>query len=91
MKPIKRIESLLEGKKLETPAINLWKHFPPYDENPQDLVRKTVQFQERFNWDFVKVTFQGLFSIQDWGSKIKCSPYGPRFNGRYHFGFKRGC
>ncbi|MBP7222380.1 MAG: uroporphyrinogen decarboxylase [Sedimentibacter sp.] len=71
MKPIKRIESLLEGKKLDTPAINLWKHFPPYDENPQDLVRKTVQFQERFNWDFVKVTFQGLFSIQDWGSKIK--------------------
>jgi uroporphyrinogen decarboxylase len=31
MKPIKRIEALLEGKRLETPAINLWKHFPPYD------------------------------------------------------------
>lgn len=70
MKPIKRIESLLEGKQLDTPAMNLWKHFPPYDENPKDLVKKTIQFQERFNWDFVKVTYQGLFSIQDWGSKI---------------------
>lgn len=71
MKPIKRIEALLEGKKLDTPAINLWKHFPPYDEDPKELVKKTIQFQERFNWDFVKVTYQGLYSIQDWGSTIK--------------------
>lgn len=71
MKPINRIESLLAGKKLDTPAINLWKHFPPYDEDPKELVKKTIQFQERFNWDFVKVTYQGLYSIQDWGSKIK--------------------
>lgn len=71
MKPIERIEALLAGKKLDTPAMNLWKHFPPYDENPKELVKKTIQFQERFNWDFVKVTYQGLYSIQDWGSKIK--------------------
>ncbi len=71
MKPIERIEALLAGKKLDTPAVNLWKHFPPYDESPKELVRKTIQFQERFNWDFVKVTYQGLFSIQDWGSQIK--------------------
>lgn len=71
MKPIKRIEALLEGKKLESPAINLWKHFPPYDEDPAELIKKTIQFQERFNWDFVKVTYQGLYSIQDWGSEIK--------------------
>lgn len=71
MKPIERIEALLAGKKLDTPAINLWKHFPPYDEDPKELVKKTIQFQERFNWDFVKVTYQGLYSIQDWGSKIQ--------------------
>ena len=71
MKPIDRIEALLAGKKLDSPAINLWKHFPPYDEDPKELVRKTIQFQERFNWDFVKVTYQGLYSIQDWGSQIK--------------------
>lgn len=71
MKPIERVEALLAGKKLDIPAMNLWKHFPPYDENPKELVKKTIQFQERFNWDFVKVTYQGLYSIQDWGSKIK--------------------
>lgn len=71
MKPIERIEALLAGKKLDTPLINLWKHFPPYDENPKDLIRKTTQFQERFNWDFVKVTYQGLWSAQDYGTKVK--------------------
>jgi|LSQX01.1.fsa_nt_gb uroporphyrinogen decarboxylase len=71
MKPIERIQALLSGKKLDTPAINLWKHFPPYDEEPSQLIKKTIQFQERFGWDFVKVTYQGLFSIQDWGSAIQ--------------------
>ncbi len=71
MTKTERIQALLAGKKLETPAINLWKHFPPYDENPDELIKKTIEFQDRFQWDFVKVTYQGLFSIQDWGSTIK--------------------
>lgn len=71
MKPIERVKLLLEGKSLDKPAINLWKHFPPYDEAPAELVKKTIQFQERFNWDFVKVTYQGLWSVQEWGSTIK--------------------
>lgn len=71
MTKTERIKALLEGKKLDTQAINLWKHFPPYDEDPQELVKKIIQFQDRFQWDFVKVTYQGLFSIQDWGSTIK--------------------
>ena len=34
MTHIERIEALLAGKKLDSTAINLWKHFPPYDEKP---------------------------------------------------------
>ena len=60
MNHTQRIEALLGGKKLDTPSMNLWKHFPPYDEQPSTLIEKTVQFQERFDWDFVKVTYQGL-------------------------------
>ena len=71
MTKTERIKALLEGKKLDTPAMNLWKHFPPYDEDPRELVKKIIQFQDRFQWDFVKVTYQGLYSIQDWGSSIK--------------------
>lgn len=71
MTKTERMKALLGGKRLDTPAINLWKHFPPYDENPEELVKKIIQFQDRFQWDFVKVTYQGLYSIQDWGSVIK--------------------
>lgn len=71
MTKTERIKALLEGKRLDTPAMNLWKHFPPYDEDPRELVKKIIQFQDRFQWDFVKVTYQGLYSIQDWGSAIK--------------------
>ena len=45
MTHIERIEALLAGKKLDSTAINLWKHFPPYDEKPTtDLVKKCIQF-----------------------------------------------
>jgi len=71
MNHIQKIEALVSGKKLETPSMNLWKHFPPYDETAENLVKKTIQFQERFNWDFVKVTYQGQYSHQDWGSVVK--------------------
>ena len=44
MTHIERIEALLAGKKLDSTAINLWKHFPPYDEKPTtDLVKKCIQ------------------------------------------------
>ena len=71
MNHIQKIEALLGGKKLDAPSMNLWKHFPPYDEKAEDLVKKTIQFQERFDWDFVKVTYQGQYSHQDWGSVIR--------------------
>lgn len=71
MNHTQRIQDLLGGKKLDTPSMNLWKHFPPYDEKPATLVEKTVQFQERFDWDFVKVTFQGLNTIIDFGAEVK--------------------
>ena len=71
MTKTERIKALLEGKKLDTQSMNLWKHFPPYDEDPKELVKKIIQFQDRFQWDFVKVTYQGLYSVQDWGSAIK--------------------
>ncbi len=71
MTHIERIEKLLAGEKLDQTAINLWKHFPPYDEHPAtDLVKKIIQFQDRFEWDFVKITFHGFNSIQDWGAQI---------------------
>ena len=71
MTHIERIEALLAGKKLDSTAINLWKHFPPYDEKPTtDLVKKCIQFQDRFDWDFVKITYHGYNSIQDWGAQI---------------------
>ena len=67
-----RVEALLAGKKLDEVAINLWKHFPPYDQWPEtEMVKKMVAFQDQFDWDFVKVTFHGYNSIQDWGAQIK--------------------
>lgn len=71
MTKTERIKALLDGKKLDTQAINLWKHFPPYDEDPKELVKKLIQFQDRFQWDFVKVTYQGLWTVQDWGTQTK--------------------
>ncbi len=71
MKPFERIEAILGGKEIDRPCISLWKHFPVTDRIPHKFVEKTVSFQKTYDWDFVKLCYNGLFSIEDGGSVIK--------------------
>ncbi len=61
MKPIERIQALLSGKKLDTPAINLWKHFPPYDEEPSQLIKKNHPVSGTFRLGFCEGHLSGPF------------------------------
>ena len=39
--------------------------------NVDSFVKRTLEFQEEFGWDFIKLCHNGLYSIEDWGSTIK--------------------
>jgi uroporphyrinogen decarboxylase len=66
MKQKERIQRLLKGERVTPPLRALWKHFPIVDRIPRRFIDRTIAFQERFQWDFIKLNFNGLYSVEDW-------------------------
>jgi uroporphyrinogen decarboxylase len=47
--------------------VALWRHWPGDDQRPADLAAAVVEFQERWDWDFVKVTPASSYCLVDYG------------------------
>lgn len=62
-----RIERTISGQKIDRPAVSLWRHFPVDDQDPEELARSILNFQERFDFDFIKLTPASSFCLKDWG------------------------
>src|SRR5512139_3595706 len=62
-----RLESVLAGSQPDRVPVALWRHFPVDDQSPGRLAAATVDFQNTFDFDLVKVTPASSFCIKDWG------------------------
>lgn len=64
-----RIEKVLSYEKPDRIPISFWRHFPVDDQSPEGLARATLDFQNKFDFDFVKVTPSSSFCLKDWGAR----------------------
>ena len=64
-----RLEATIAGQAIDRPAIALWRHWPGDDQHAADLARATVEFQQRYDWDFVKCMPSSNYCIADWGAQ----------------------
>lgn len=62
-----RLEAAIAGQGVDRIPVALWRHFPGDDQNPASLAAATIAFQQRWDFDFVKVTPASSFQIKDWG------------------------
>ncbi len=62
-----RLEACLTGQTPDRTPVSLWRHFPVDDQTPDGLAAATADFQNRYDFDFVKVTPASSFAIRDWG------------------------
>lgn len=62
-----RIQACLNGEQTDRTPIALWRHFPEEDQNPATLAAATIQFQQMYDFDIVKVTPASSFMVRDWG------------------------
>jgi uroporphyrinogen decarboxylase len=62
------LEATLAGQPTDRTPIAFWRHFPGDDQTPDDLAAATIAFQQRWDFDFVKVTPASSFEIKDWGA-----------------------
>lgn len=54
---------------LDRPPVALWRHFPVDDQSPESLAAATLDFQNHYDFDLIKVTPASSFAIQDWGAE----------------------
>jgi len=62
-----RMEICLSGDLADRPPVALWRHFPVDDQKPESLAAAITQFQNIYDFDFIKVTPASSYCIKDWG------------------------
>jgi uroporphyrinogen decarboxylase len=61
------MEACIRGDLIDRPPVALWRHFPVDDQSPQTLAEAHLDFQKRYDFDFIKITPASSFSVRDWG------------------------
>ncbi len=67
MTKMERLQAAIRGEPVDRPPVALWRHFPGDDFRPEDLAAETLAFQQRYDFDFVKVTPASSYCLRDWG------------------------
>jgi uroporphyrinogen decarboxylase len=63
-----RIERILNGKEIDRPAISAWRHFYHRENSANDLANAMIEFQRKYDWDFMKINPRASYFIEDWGA-----------------------
>ena len=48
--------------------MSLWRHFPERDQTAEALADVTLEWQEKFGFDFIKLMPPGDYATIDWGA-----------------------
>jgi uroporphyrinogen decarboxylase len=64
-----RLQATLQGQPVDRVAVALWRHFPVDDQDPSHLAAATVEWQQQYDFDLVKVTPASSFCLKDWGAQ----------------------
>lgn len=62
-----RLEKTIARESTDRVPVALWRHWPGDDQRPVDLARSILDFQYRWDFDFIKVTPASSYCIADYG------------------------
>ena len=71
MKKRERVAAAIQKSKTDRPPIALWRHFPGDDLDSEKFARRVVEFQEKYDFDFVKVTPAASFIAEIYGGALQ--------------------
>lgn len=77
--PYERIKAMVEGREVDRPGASVWKHFHQDDRVVSDSVKAHIAFQEKNQWDFIKIMANGIHIQEQYGAKIRWSRDGIEF------------
>ncbi len=80
-----RLRAAIRGEAVDRPPVALWRHFPVDDQRPEHLAAAVLEWQNAYDWDFVKVTPESGYGLKGWGlqDEWRGEPEGTRQTTRY--------
>jgi uroporphyrinogen decarboxylase len=67
MTPRERVMATLRGDAVDRPPVSFWGHFYHRESSARDLVDATVEFQNEYDWDWIKLNPRKHYHVEDWG------------------------
>lgn len=68
-----RVKAALQGKEVDRPPVSFWRHFFEKETSAEGLAEAMLGFQNRFDWDFMKVNPRACYHVEDWGCRFQFS------------------
>lgn len=69
-----RIENTLQLKETDRTPYSMWWHVPNRDRHPRRLAELTMQYQRKYDLDFIKFMPYGMYSAIDYGIDLDLFP-----------------
>lgn len=70
----------LNGEKTVRPPVSAWRHFIDAEHSgPEDFSEAMIAFQEKWDWDFVKLQPRAVFYEEAWGAEFDFREYNGLF------------
>lgn len=66
-----RVHAAIKRQPVDRQPIALWRHFPNDDQDSAKFARRVVDFQKKFDFDFVKVTPAAGYMDEMYGAKLR--------------------
>lgn len=68
-----RVSRVLEGRDADRPVVSAWRHFFDKENTESDLVKSMLDFQRKYDWDFIKINSRAEYHVEDWGVRFRYS------------------
>jgi len=62
-----RVRACLRGQDTDRTPVSMWRHFFDRETTPEGLAAAMLAFQQRFDWDFMKVNPRASYHVEGWG------------------------
>ena len=62
-----RVLAAVSGDPVDRPPMSFWGHFYDREQTAADLADATLEAQDRFDWDFVKLNPRASYHVENWG------------------------
>ena len=67
MTKLERLQAAIRREPVDRVPYAVWRHFPDVDRSAAGLAQTTLRFHERYGSDFIKLTPNGGYAVQEWG------------------------